>query len=231
MVPPPRPRARPLGAILLAIVLASAARAAPADLSANIGVVSDYRFRGVSLSNRKPALQGGVDLGLAGGWYAGTWGSTIARYGGSRAEVDLYGGRTGHVAGFDYSLGASLYLYPRGRRVNYAEVRAEFSRPVGPATLAVEADYVPEQHNSRTDNIYVGARATLVMPDTPFSLTLRGGYEDGFYARKLDWEAGLAVGDDHLSGSASLTGSHQGGAGDTGRLGRTGLRFALAASF
>src|SRR5438445_3066721 len=47
------------------------------SLSYNVGVVTDYRYRGISQSARAPALQGGVDYADKSGWYVGTWASTI----------------------------------------------------------------------------------------------------------------------------------------------------------
>ena len=42
-------------------------------VSGNVAVVSDYRFRGVSLSGGDPAVQGGVTLSHSSGFYVGTW--------------------------------------------------------------------------------------------------------------------------------------------------------------
>ena len=49
------------------------------DITATATVVSDYRFRGVSLSDRDPAVQGSVDITYR-GFYAGAWASSISRY-------------------------------------------------------------------------------------------------------------------------------------------------------
>ena len=64
--------------LLTATLLASvAAPAAQAQFSANIGAVTDYRFRGVSQTLGKPALQGGLDYAHSSGLYIGTWLSTF----------------------------------------------------------------------------------------------------------------------------------------------------------
>lgn len=220
------------GALLAASLLAAMpGRAAAVDLSANAGLVSDYRFRGLSLSRRKPAVQGGIDLGLSGGWYAGTWGSSIANYSGSHVEVDLFGGRSGSIAGFDYSVTAAAYFYPKGTRVDYGELQVQVSRAMGPLTLEVEADYVPDQHNTATSNTYLGASVELPLGDLPLSLKLRGGYEDGFYRHKLDWEAGLALAGEHLAAAVSVVGSNYGAAAEAGRLARTSLKVAVSTRF
>ena len=65
--------------VLAATVPAFADDPAPAadPLSFNIGAVSDYRYRGISQTRLKPALQGGIDYAAANGFYVGTWASTI----------------------------------------------------------------------------------------------------------------------------------------------------------
>jgi uncharacterized protein (TIGR02001 family) len=96
-------------------------------LSYNIGVVTDYRYRGISQSRLKPALQGGVDFAHKSGFYVGAWASsikwikdtgTIAGFdaGSANVEIDLYGGYKGELpAGFSYDVGALQYWYPRNK--------------------------------------------------------------------------------------------------------------------
>lgn len=87
------------------------------SLSGNLGAVSDYRFRGVSQTNKKPAVQGGLDLALKNGLSFGTWTSNVsqwANYGGSQ-EVDLYGGYATELAGVGISVGGTAYWYPRNK--------------------------------------------------------------------------------------------------------------------
>jgi len=107
----------------LSLVAALAASAAPAlaaddfSLSYNVSATTDYRYRGISQSRLKPALQGGVDLAGPNGLYAGAWASTIKWVkdsgGGANVEVDLYGGWKGEVAkGLTLDVGALAYVYP-----------------------------------------------------------------------------------------------------------------------
>ena len=82
------------GALALGgMALAGSASAQP--VTANVSVVSDYRFRGISQSFRRPALQGGVDYAHASGFYIGTWGSTVDKdflTDTKGLEWDIYGG-------------------------------------------------------------------------------------------------------------------------------------------
>ncbi|WP_395055290.1 TorF family putative porin [Polaromonas sp.] len=107
---------------LLAAGSAFAQAAAPAPdytLSYNVGVVSDYRFRGITQTSGKPALQGGVDFVHSSGFYLGAWGSNVKWVkevnGATKGsyEVDLYGGFKGPIAnGIGYDVGLITYQYP-----------------------------------------------------------------------------------------------------------------------
>ncbi len=97
----------------------AAAPAAPEPdytLSYNIGAVTDYRYRGISQSGLKPALQGGIDFAHKSGFYLGTWASTIKWIkdagGDAPAELDLYGGYKGTAGALGYDVGLLRYQYP-----------------------------------------------------------------------------------------------------------------------
>ena len=86
-------------------------------LSFNAGVVSDYRYRGISQTRLKPAAQGGLDFAHKSGFYLGAWASTIKWIEDSGAtdgkvELDLYGGYKGELAkGLAYDVGVLRYEY------------------------------------------------------------------------------------------------------------------------
>ena len=88
-------------------------------LAYNVGVVSDYRFRGLSQTSLKPALQLGVDFVHKNGFYLGAFGSNVSwikdfnQSTKGSYEIDLYGGFKGSITkelGFD--LGLITYIYP-----------------------------------------------------------------------------------------------------------------------
>jgi uncharacterized protein (TIGR02001 family) len=111
----------------LAISVLALAAAAPAfaqeasPLSFNISAVSDYRYRGISQTRLKPALQGGLDYAAPNGFYASAWASTIKWIkdipgGDAQVEVDLYGGYKTEVAqGLTLDVGGLYYLYPSNK--------------------------------------------------------------------------------------------------------------------
>lgn len=87
--------------------------------SANIGLVSNYVFRGITQTKDNLALQGGLDYAHESGFYAGIWGSNVSWIIGSGAtgnadiELDTYAGFKNNFAGdFSYDVGFVRYNYP-----------------------------------------------------------------------------------------------------------------------
>ena len=132
-----KPRVIALAALAAAVLVPGAAYA---DLSFNIGAVSDYRYRGISQTRLKPAVQGGIDFS-AGGFYLGTWASSIKWIkdagGDADAEIDIYGGYKGDIAkGLSYDVGVLTYQYPRNKLATKAETTEIYGAlTFGPATL------------------------------------------------------------------------------------------------
>lgn len=111
-----------LAAALITTFTVGTARAdevkAPAELSFNAAVTSDYRYRGISQTRLQPALQGGADfVQNASGMYVGAWASTIKwtrdAGGDGSVELDLYAGKRGELSpGVGYDVGGLTYVYP-----------------------------------------------------------------------------------------------------------------------
>lgn len=96
----------------------ASADAAPSyTLSTNLAITSQYVFRGISYSQKRPALQGGFDFVHSNGLYAGVWGSTVSGQAllDAVAEFDFYGGYTGSVGDLAYDVGLLQFTFPRGR--------------------------------------------------------------------------------------------------------------------
>lgn len=99
------------------------APASPHTLTGNIGLYSQYIFRGLMQTNQNPALQGGFDYSHASGLYAGTWASNVSwltdssaatGYTSGSLEWDFYGGYRGSFgkSGVGYDVGLLYYWYP-----------------------------------------------------------------------------------------------------------------------
>lgn len=98
-----------------AVMAQAAAAKSPHTVTGNLSFVSDYRFRGISQSYEKAAVQGGIDYSHASGFYLGTWGSSVSGLSynnGSGLELDIYGGYKFPVGPVTLDVGALFYLYP-----------------------------------------------------------------------------------------------------------------------
>jgi uncharacterized protein (TIGR02001 family) len=171
---------------LLASTAAMAQTAAPTPdytLSYNVGVVSDYRFRGIAQTSTDPALQAGVDFAHKSGFYLGVWGSNVSwikDYAGATdgsLEVDLYGGYKGEISkDFTYDLGLITYQYPSNNAatnanttevygaLTYSLVTAKYSRSV--------SNFVANPNSSGSQYFEVAANFDL---GNGFSLTPHAG--------------------------------------------------------
>jgi len=99
-------------------ILASEAATPEHTFTTNVGLYSQYIYRGISQTNKKPALQGGIDYAHASGFYLGTWGSNISWISDATAntssslELDVYGGFKKTIGDVSYDAGVLYYKYP-----------------------------------------------------------------------------------------------------------------------
>lgn len=108
---------------LVAAISCTLSSATFAGTSANIGLTSDYVWRGVSQNNNDPALSAGLDYEAENGLYVGTWASNVQNDG-KDVEIDLYGGYAGSVSGFGYDIGVITYQYPSATDLDFTEIYA-----------------------------------------------------------------------------------------------------------
>jgi uncharacterized protein (TIGR02001 family) len=198
------------------------------DITVTATIVSDYRFRGVSASDRDPAAQGSVDI-TYNGFYAGVWMSSIARTADTNVEADVYAGYAGEAGPVSYEIGAIAYLYPGGDGSgNVYEATGSLAYTFGPATARLRAAYAPDQENLAGDNFYLSAEARVGIPTTPFTLFAQTGRERGsFYGRKWDWSFGVEATRGPFSASIAYVDTNLNGV--TSGLGRN-VRGGIVAS-
>ncbi len=131
-----------LAAALAVTALPSVSFAEDSPLSFNLGAFTDYRYRGISQTRLKPAIQGGVDYALPAGFYVGAWASNVKWIkdipgGNSGVEIDLYGGYKGAIQkDLAYDIGVLTYQYPSNNlnpSANTTELYGALT--FGPATL------------------------------------------------------------------------------------------------
>ena len=164
------------------------------------GFTTDYRFRGVSLSDRDVAGQASITATSKIGLFASIWGSTIEPVGatatsnGSEQEIDLTVGYSKAIGLITPTVGVIGYVYPGGHNVAYYEPFVSLAGAVGPVTLTVGANYAPNQKNTVEDNIYVYGLASFGIPNTPVTIKGSVGYENGAFdygvGSKMDYMIG-----------------------------------------
>lgn len=168
------------------VVLAQAkAPESPHTFTGNVGLFNQYIFRGLTQTDRKPALQGGFDYAHAGGFYAGIWGSNVswltdASYtGGSYSiELDTYLGFKMPVGAFTFDVGFLRYNYPG--RAPLAGIPVGFKK----------AD---------TNELYAAATWKFVTLKYSYAISDAFGVADSKGTDYLDLTATLPIGDTGFS--------------------------------
>ncbi|MGR4864146.1 TorF family putative porin [Caulobacter sp. LARHSG274] len=148
------------------VAMGGAAMAEELKLSYNVGVASDYIFRGVSQTQNDPQVFGGVDATYGIG-YAGVWASNVD-FGADdpSAEIDLYTGVKPTVGDTNLDLGVIYYSYVKDKGLtpgaySYFEVKAAASRSLGPATVGLAAYYSPEFPGKTGEAIYYEVNGSI----------------------------------------------------------------------
>ena len=226
---------RPTSAHTLLIALAAwAAPAGAADLSGEIGLVSDYRYRGLSLSGGRPALQASLSVEHGSGAYAEVWGSSLEPDGWSSAEID---GTVGY--GFDLTetlsadISATYYTYPGDTDSNAIELGGSLEAAHGPLTASLGISVAPPQSGTRDDlgrrraNVYAFSGASYRLSRLPVSLRAGLGYEQGPWdmaqnGGKWDWSIGAEI---ELEGARMALDAIGSDTGEATLVGALALRF------
>ena len=217
---------------LAALCTAGGAQAEGIKLSGELAAVSDYLFRGYSLSDGQPALLGGLTLTDPSGFYANTWASTINEYGtgasgrGATVELDLGVGRAFSIGAYDFHVAAVAYTYPGGHDVNFVEIPISASHTVGAWAWTLGAAYAPPLFNlGNKANTYVYGSVALAPMTWPIRLEATLGQEDGVFAdRKTDWSLAVSKSFGPISVSMRYVGTDAPGVHATA-VGSLGMAF------
>lgn len=173
----------------------------PLTINATAAIVSDYRFRGVSQTDKQFAVQGSITATHRSGFYVSVWGSSVADYvvagGNARQEIDLIAGYSKTIGSVKLDGGVLYYFYPRDRtpgiHSDFFEPYFDISKTFGPVTAKATVNYAPKQRalaldqtgtgsapGSRSrDNLYLAGDFTAAIPKTPFGLTAHIGHTFG----------------------------------------------------
>jgi uncharacterized protein (TIGR02001 family) len=208
--------------LILRLALSAAALAGPTapafahDLGGGFTVnggatlVSDYRFRGISQTDRRFAVQGTLSLGHSSGFYATVWGSSIDDYvaAGSDQEIDFVAGYRRTFGGTTLDVGVLYYYYPGAESVvpgyasDFVEPYVSIAHAFGPVTAKITANYAPSQAAlsvgaGSEDNLYLGGDLSATIPDSGVTLTAHVGHSFGpsyltIGDEYTDWSVGAA---------------------------------------
>lgn len=124
---------------------------AAAQVSGTVGVVSDYRYRGYSLSDGDPAVQASIAYDWAQGAYAGVFAST-ADYGGDSGVqfVPYFGYARRDAQGRSWDIGVRYSHFSANDEADYVEVHGG----VAWRRAALRMHYAPD-YFGQVSNLYV----------------------------------------------------------------------------
>ncbi len=209
---------------------ASAQDGSAFTFSGNAALVTDYRFRGISLSNKDTAIQAGFNVNHESGFYLSTWGSSIQDYNGAELELDIYGGYATTIGNLSTNVGFLAYTYPGASdNSDYYEVYGSVGGSLDTVSWSLGANYAFEQDGTGDqDNIYLYLSTSTPIGKTPFYVTGNIAYEDGaFGTDKWDWLLGLNYSFKQLSLSVNYidTANSQTSSGNAGVIGMLSASF------
>jgi len=184
---------------LSAVALIASATPALADdtkeftLTGSAALVSDYRFRGISQSDKRLVPQASATLTHESGAYISFWASGIASdtvYPGANSELDLIAGYSKTIEGFTLDGGVLYYVYAnadKGVNSDFLEPYGSIKYTMGPVTAKGGFAYAFKQKaiaspilgHTKDDNLYVYGELSGAIPDTGFSLLGHVGYSHG----------------------------------------------------
>ena len=196
---------------LSALMLASAATPAFADdapaapppaftINGSATVVSDYRFRGVSQTEKNVAIQGSITVTHESGFYVSVWGSSVDSYVtaslAGHQEVDIIAGYSKTISGTKIDGGVLYYVYPKTKFAgdtsssDFFEPYFDISHTFGPVTAKATVNYAWAQKALQLDqgasgldknrsNVYLAGDFSVAIPKTPIGLTAHIGHTWG----------------------------------------------------
>lgn len=215
-------------------------------VTGNAAVVTDYRFRGISQSDKRFALQGGLTVTHESGFYVSAWGSSIDDYvaAGSDQELDLIAGYSTTIGAATIDVGVLYYYYPGsgGANTDFVEPYASIKGTFGPATAKLSAAYAPKANalsvgGGKEDNLYVAGDLSASIPNTPLGVSAHLGHSFGpsyltIGDEYTDWSIGATYTWSHLTFGVSYVDTDKSLFSPSGRnISKAGVVGSITASF
>ena len=167
----------------------------PITISGSAAILTDYRLRGISQTNKNAAIQGALTSAHDSGFYIGTFASNLAgwgTFGGANMELDGIVGYKHTYGNATADVGVTWYTYPGGfSESDVVELFGRLSGTAGPANLTAGVYYAPKQtslgnfsntsysRGQRWDNLYLTGDGTVGIPNTPITAKAHIGYSKG----------------------------------------------------
>jgi len=210
-------------------------------------LVTDYRFRGISQTDKRFAVQGTLTVSHSSGFYASVWGSSIDDYiaNGGDQEIDLIAGYSKAFGSITVDGGVLYYYYPGsgGITTDFFEPYASVKTTYGPVTAKVGVAFAPKQHalayvggaNAREDNLYVYGELSGAVG--PIALTSHLGYSHGpsyltIGKNYWDWNVGASYTWNHLTFGVSYVDTNKDALSPSGRnISKAGVVGSVGVAF
>ena len=187
------------GLCLAAVAVPAAAQdtapPAPVTVSGSVALLTDYRLRGVSQTDKNASVQGSLTIAHESGLYIGAFAANLSgwgTFGGSNMELDGIVGYKKTVGAATGDIGVTWYTYPGGfSESDVVEFFGRVSGTAGPATLTGGVYYAPKQtslgnfsnttysRGQREYNIYLTGDAAIGVPTLPITAKAHIGYSNG----------------------------------------------------
>jgi uncharacterized protein (TIGR02001 family) len=178
---------------------AASAQDSGPSIAFNLGLASDYIFRGVTQSDGDPVVFGGADV-TAGKFYAGVWASSLDYLDSTDAEIDYYFGVKPTFGPISADFAAIYYTYvdqPQGADYNYWEFKAAASVPAGAGSIGTALYVSPDYFGAGVkETAYYEVNAAYPVMD---KLSLSGA------VGRLDYKGNGDYTTWNLGGSYALT--------------------------
>lgn len=149
------------------------------DIAVNIKGQTDYNFRGISQTDRKPGFGAGAELQVYDNlFYAGIYGSSVDLATKPSAEVDFYGGIRPKFGDLAFDFGVMQYYYPREKQLidfagtywtpkntDFTEIYGKVSYTfAGSLTLGANVFYAWDWLGTGADGTYAAITAKYALP-------------------------------------------------------------------
>jgi uncharacterized protein (TIGR02001 family) len=198
-------------------------------------LVTDYRFRGISQTDKDFAVQGSITVTHESGVYAGIWGSSVDDYvaAGADQEIDLIAGFKKTWGGTTLDVGGIYYYYPGAEKLipgynsDFFEVYGSVAQTFGPATAKVSAFFAPSQAAldygfGKEDNFYMSLSLSGSIPDTGIGLSASIGrtFTRSFLSggiKYTDWSLGATYTTGPVTFGVSYVDTNKAGFGPSGK--------------